>query len=299
MPPAIPRERTGRQQLSAIAGPPLAAAPQSLESQAFAARIRHGSPRLLAQPDDTLLGELFFATLMCGPGPTWAVGAQHRGRWQPVAGPGAGHRDRPYRSACASNGGSSSARAGRAGHPLHLLGGQPLQHAAALVLAAPRPGALADNKPRAEVLAWAPRGLRERIDKAGKARKAAVSRKGSSTPCSVLHLPAGDELEFSLPRLHRQRRRADQRGCRVGPQLRAGPVAPAGLRARDEDLHVFRLLREGQPSVLAAMAGPIWRGRWTGLPLEAAMATGRCYLQTPVRRSGAAPKAGVAPVRPP
>ena len=249
-------------------------------------------PRLLAQLDDTLLGELFSANALMR-------ARTYVGRVRNIEVAGnqlqalvQGTETAPYRVSVRLErreffGKSSVELATRCTCPV----GNRCKHAAALVLAARRPGALADNKPRAEVLAWA-RGLRERMDKAGKARKAAVSREGIFYLCSVLHLPAGDELEFSLLKA-----RTGNDGELTSVAAEWTNYEQALLRppafVRDEDLHVFRLLREANRRT-GGYGWPHLAGAAGLALLEAAMATGRCYLQTLSDGQVRALKAGAA-----
>jgi len=151
--------------------------------------------------------------------------------------------------------------------------GNRCKHAAALILAARRPGALVD-KPRAEILAWA-RTLQERVAKADKARKPAPAKEGIFYICSVWML--GDGVEFSLIK------------SRVGPE--GEPMASASVWSnyeqallkppsfvREEDLQVFRLLREASRRS-GSYGRPELRGAEGLALLEAALATGRTYLE--------------------
>ena len=71
--------------------------------------------------------------------------------------------------------------------------GNRCKHAAALILAARRAGALVE-KPRAEILAWA-RSLQERVSKADAPRKPSAAKEAIFYLCSAW---VGDDVEFSL-----------------------------------------------------------------------------------------------------
>jgi hypothetical protein len=233
-------------------------------------------PRLLAQLDDTLLGELFSASSL-------SRARAYVGRVRHIEMAGnqlqaqvQGTEPVPYRVSVRIErreffGQGSIELATRCTCPV----GNRCKHAAALILAARRPGALVD-KPRAEILAWA-RSLRDRIDKVGKAKKAATPKEAIFYLCSVISLPTGDELEFSLLK------------ARVGAD--GGLTSLAGewsnyeqalLRppafVRDDDLNVFRLLREANRRT-GGYGWPHLHGSAGLALLDAAVATGRAYLE--------------------
>ncbi len=233
-------------------------------------------PRLLAQLDDTLLGELFSASSL-------SRARAYVGRVRHIEMAGnqlqaqvQGTEPVPYRVSVRIErreffGQGSIELATRCTCPV----GNRCKHAAALILAARRPGALVD-KPRAEILAWA-RSLRDRIDKVGKAKKAATPKEAIFYLCSVISLPNGDELEFSLLK------------ARVGAD--GGLTSLAGewsnyeqalLRppafVRDDDLNVFRLLREANRRT-GGYGWPHLHGSAGLALLDAAVATGRAYLE--------------------
>ena len=230
--------------------------------------------RLLAHLDDTLLSELFSANSL-------SRARAYVGRVRHIE--AAGHQLQaqvqgseavPYRVSVRIErreyfGESSIELSTRCTCPV----GNRCKHAAALILAARRPGALVD-KPRAEILAWA-RTLQERVAKADKARKPAPAKEGIFYICSVWML--GDGVEFSLIK------------SRVGPE--GEPMASASVWSnyeqallkppsfvREEDLQVFRLLREASRRS-GSYGRPELRGAEGLALLEAALATGRTYLE--------------------
>ncbi|HMY49019.1 MAG TPA: DEAD/DEAH box helicase [Zoogloea sp.] len=230
--------------------------------------------RLVAQIDDALLAELFSANAL-------AKARAYVGRVQHIE--AAGHQIQalvqgsdaaPYHVTVRIErreffGKSSIELATRCTCPV----GNRCKHAAALVLAARRAGALVD-KPRAEILNWA-RSLGERLAKADKNRRKAAASEAIFYLCSAAQY--GDDVEFGLLK--------GRVGADGHPSGRASAwynydqalLKPPSF-VRDEDLQVFRLLRE----VVRHGAGygrPRLRGT-EGLALfEAALATGRAYLE--------------------
>ncbi|WP_284189607.1 SWIM zinc finger family protein, partial [Zoogloea oryzae] len=229
--------------------------------------------RLLAQIDDTLLGELFSASAL-----TRARGYVGRVRNLETAGNQIqalvqGTEPAPYRVSVRVDrkeffGKSSIELTTRCTCPV----GNRCKHAAAVILAARRPGVLVD-KPRAEILNWA-KTLRERVDKATAPRKTIPAKEGIFYLCSAWQ--SGDEAEFSLLK------------ARLGPN--GDPAGSIGewynyeqalLKppsfVRDEDMQVFRQLRE-----MSRRGGgygrPVLRGTEGRALLEAALATGRTCL---------------------
>jgi len=226
--------------------------------------------RLLAQIDDTLLGELFSANAL-----TRARAYVGRVRnietvGNQIQGLVPGSDTVPYRVTVRIErrdffGQSSIEIATRCTCPV----GHHCKHAAALILAARRPGALVD-RPRAEILAWA-KTLRERVDKAAVQRKPVAAKEAVFYLCSAWQ--SGDDVEFSLLK------------ARLGPS-----GAPSGTIGdwynyeqallkppsfvRDEDMQVFRLLREVSRKT-GGYSRPVLRGVEGGALLEAALATGR------------------------
>ncbi|MCK6393575.1 DEAD/DEAH box helicase [Zoogloea sp.] len=233
-------------------------------------------PRLLAQLDDALLGELFSASSL-------SRARTYVGRVRHIEMAGnqlqaqvQGTEPVPYRVSVRIErreffGQGSIELATRCTCPV----GNRCKHAAALILAARRPGALVD-KPRAEILAWA-RSLRDRVDKVGKAKKAAAPKEAIFYLCSVISLPTGDELEFSLLKA--------RVGADGGLTSLAGEwsnyeqalLRPPGF-VRDEDLNVFRLLRETNRRT-GGYGWPHLHGSAGLALLDAAVATGRAYLE--------------------
>ncbi|WP_374267516.1 SNF2-related protein [Zoogloea sp.] len=229
--------------------------------------------RLLAQIDDTLLGELFSANAL-----TRARGYVGRVRQLETAGNQLqalvqGTETVPYRVSVKVErreffGKTSIELTTRCTCPV----GNRCKHAAAVILAARRPGVVVD-KPRAEIMAWA-RTLRERIDKATAPRRAMPAKEGIFYLCSAWQ--SGDDAEFSLLK------------ARLGP---AGePVGAIGdwynyeqalLKppsfVRDEDMQVFRQLRETSRRG-GGYGRPVLRGPEGCALLEAALATGRTCL---------------------
>ena len=140
--------------------------------------------RLLAQIDDTLLGELFSANAL-----TRARAYVGRVRnietvGNQIQGLVPGSDTVPYRVTVRIErrdffGQSSIEIATRCTCPV----GHHCKHAAALILAARRPGALVD-RPRAEILAWA-KTLRERVDKAAVQRKPVAAKEAVFYLCSA------------------------------------------------------------------------------------------------------------------
>ena len=217
--------------------------------------------RLLAQIDDTLLGELFSANAL-----TRARAYVGRVRnietvGNQIQGLVPGSDTVPYRVTVRIERrdffGQSSIEIGtRCTCPV----GHHCKHAAALILAARRPGALVD-RPRAEILAWA-KTLRERVDKAAVQRKPVAPKEAVFYLCSAWQ--SGDDVEFSLLK------------ARLGPS-----GAPSGTIGdwynyeqallkppsfvRDEDMQVFRLLREVSRKT-GGYSRPVLRGvsAWDG-----------------------------------
>ncbi|WP_079434634.1 DEAD/DEAH box helicase [Zoogloea sp. LCSB751] len=232
--------------------------------------------RLLAQLDDTLLGELFTANAL-----TRARGYIGRVRNIEAAGNQLqalvqGSEPVPYRVSVRIErreffGESSIELNTRCTCPV----GSRCKHAAALILAARRPGKLVD-KPRAEVLAWV-RTLRERVDKAAKVRKASAPRDSIFYLCRIIRQLGSESLEFSLVKA-----RTGADGELTGSASEWTNYEQALLRppafVRDEDLYVFRLLREAN-RLGGGYGWPLLEGAPGVALLEAAVATGRSYLE--------------------
>ncbi|MCK6374267.1 MAG: DEAD/DEAH box helicase [Zoogloea sp.] len=229
--------------------------------------------RLLAQIDDTLLGELFSANAL-----TRARGYVGRVRNLETAGNQIqalvqGTEPVPYRVSVRVErkeffGKSSIELTTRCTCPV----GNRCKHAAAVILAARRPGAVQD-KPRAEILAWA-KTLAERIDKATAPRKTIPAKEGIFYLCSAWQ--NGDDAEFSLLKA-----RLGANGEPVGAigewyNYEQALLKPPSF-VRDEDMQVFRQLRE-----MSRRGGgygrPVLRGTEGRALLEAALATGRTCL---------------------
>ena len=247
--------------------------------------------RLLAQIDDTLLGELFSASAL-------TRARSYVGRVRNIETAGnqiqglvQGTDTVPYRVMVRIErreffGKSSVELSTRCTCPV----GHRCKHAAALILAARRPGVLTD-RPRAEILAWV-KTLGERIDKANAKRKPVARKEGVFYLCSAWQ--SGDDVEFSLLK------------ARLGPS--GEPVGTIGdwynyeqalLKppsfVLDEDMQVFRQLRE-----MSRRGGgygrPVLRGVEGRALLEAALATGRTCVA--LDDSGSITPLAAGPARP-
>jgi len=230
--------------------------------------------RLLAQLDDTLLGELFSANSL-------SRARAYVGRVRHIEAAGnqlqalvQGSEPVPYRV---------SVRVERReffGEGTIELGtrctcpvGNRCKHAAALILAARRPGTLVD-KPRAEIMAWA-KTLQERVAKADKARKPAQVRESIFYICSAWQL--NDGVEFSLIKSRVGSEGEPTASASVWSNYEQALLKPPSF-VREEDLQVFRLLREASRRD-AYYGHPALRGPEGLALLEAALATGRTYLE--------------------
>ncbi|MDD3352461.1 DEAD/DEAH box helicase [Zoogloea sp.] len=233
--------------------------------------------RILAQLDDTLLRELFSAHAL-------AKGRTYVGRVRNIE--TAGHQIQglvqgtepvPYRVSVRVDrrdffGECTLELATRCSCPV----GNRCKHAVALILASRRPGALVD-KPRAEVLAWA-KGLRERVDKAGKpTRKAAPSREAILYLLTPVATAQGQEVDLSLLKARMSADDVPSGAASEWYNYEQALLRPPGF-VREDDLQVFRLLRGinrrtggyGRPELLGAPGMAL---------LESAVRTGRTYLQ--------------------
>ena len=150
--------------------------------------------RLLAQLDDSLLGDLFSASAL-----TRARAYVGRVRHIEVSGNQLqalvqGNEPAPYRVTVRIErreffGQSNLELFARCTCPV----GNRCKHAAALILAARRAGTLVE-KPRAEILAWA-KSLQERVAKADAPRKPTAAKEAIFYLCNAW---AGDDVEFHL-----------------------------------------------------------------------------------------------------
>ena len=247
--------------------------------------------RLLAQIDDTLLAELFSANAL-----TRARGYVGRVRNVEAAGNQLqglvqGSDPAPYRVSVRIErreffGEGSIELATRCTCPV----GNRCKHAAALILAARRPGVLVD-KPRDEVLAWA-RTLGERIAKAGTPKKAAQAKEAIFYLCSAWM--SGEDAEFSL--LKARVSPAGEPAGAIGEwyNYEQALLKPPSF-VRDEDMQVFRLLREASRRE-GGYGRPVLRGAAGRALLEAALATGRTCLA--LDDSGRISRLAAGPLRP-
>ena len=148
------------------------------------------------------------------------------------------------------------------------------KHAAAVIMAARRRGALTD-KPRPEILSWA-RNLRERIDEQQQRSHHRVSRDALFYVFrSAAHWP---DIELQLVKA-----RCDSDGQPSGASsewthYEQALLKPPGF-VREEDLHILRLYRS-----LTRQAGVFGLPRLTGsegfVLAEAALASGRACLRS-------------------
>ena len=229
--------------------------------------------RLLAQLDDNLLGDLFSASAL-----TRARSYVGRVRNLEVSGNQLqalvqGKEPVPYRVTVRIErreffGQSNIELFARCTCPV----GNRCKHAAALILAARRAGTLVE-KPRAEILAWA-RTLQERVSKTTTPRKPGAAKEAIFYLCSTW--PVADGLEFSL-----LKGRLGPDGELTGYAAEWSNYEQALLKppsfVRDEDMQVFRLLREATRKG-GGYSRPLLHGPEGLALLEAALHTGRTYL---------------------
>ncbi|MCP5283257.1 MAG: SWIM zinc finger family protein, partial [Rhodoferax sp.] len=117
--------------------------------------------------------------------------------------------------------------------------GNRCKHAAALILAARREGAIAD-KPRAEIAAWA-RGLRQRLDSAGKAPRKTPVRD------AIIYVfrprPGGDDMELALAKVRFSDGGRISGGMPEWTAYEQALLKPPSF-VQESDLHILRLLRQ-------------------------------------------------------
>ncbi len=247
--------------------------------------------RLLAQLDDALLGELFSANAL-----TRARAYVGRVRNIETAGNQLqalvqGSEAVPYRVSVRVErreffGKSSIELSTRCTCPV----GNRCKHAAALILAARRPGTLVD-RPRAEIVAWA-KTLGERVAKAAAPKKPIAAKEGIFYLCSAWQ--GGDDVEFSL--LKARLGPAGEPAGAIGEwyNYEQALLKPPSF-VRDEDMQIFRQLRE-----MSRRGGgygrPVLRGADGRALLEAALATGRTCVA--LDDSGAIAALAAGPLRP-
>ena len=150
--------------------------------------------------------------------------------------------------------------------------GNRCKHAAALILAARREGAIVD-KPRAEILAWA-RGLRQRLDGALKAPRKSPVRDG------IVYLfrarPGGDDVELALAKA----RFGDDGGIAGGmaewTAYEQALLKPPSF-VQEQDLRILRLLRQ-LVRRNGLYAWPVLRGEEGYALFECALESGRAWL---------------------
>ncbi|MDD3326111.1 MAG: DEAD/DEAH box helicase [Zoogloea sp.] len=227
--------------------------------------------RLLAQLDDSLLGDLFSASAL-------SRARAYVGRVRHIEVSGnqlqalvQGKEPAPYRVTVRIErreflGQSNIELFARCTCPV----GNRCKHAAALILAARRAGALVE-KPRAEILAWA-RSLQERVSKADAPRKPSTAKEAIFYLCSTW---VSDDVEFSL-----LKGRLGPDGELTGHAGEWSNYEQALLKppsfVRDDDMQVFRLLRATARK--GGYGRPLVRGAEGLALLEAALLTGRTYL---------------------
>ncbi len=156
--------------------------------------------------------------------------------------------------------------------------GNRCKHAAAVLIAARSADNLLSG-PRDEILRWASE-VRKRITKAaGPASRKPAAKEGIFYLFRLLHALTGDgadrlELGLAKARLKADGSLADQ-GAEWTNYEQALLRPPSFVR--DEDLHVFRLLRENARRA-GAYGWPVLQGESGFALFEAALATGRAYL---------------------
>lgn len=151
--------------------------------------------------------------------------------------------------------------------------GNRCKHAAALILAARRGGAIVD-KPRAEIAAWA-RGLRQRLESAAKAPRKSPARD------AIIYVfrarPGGDDMELALAKVRFTDNGRISGGMSEWTAYEQALLKPPSF-VQESDLQILRLLRQIVRRN-GLYAWPLLRGEEGWALCELALASGRAWLE--------------------